>query len=77
MIRKINQPDTPYYHRHIEDVERIQQVCLKNGYAADLEDCAGIWSEYSDSYAAGWLGLDEDDDDLWRTIKNYVETYAE
>lgn len=70
-----------FNHRHLGDVVRIQQVCEQNGYEADLEACAYLWDEYSDRYAAGWLGLPEDDNDLWTEIifqasrLNYVKGF--
>lgn len=75
MIKKIKQ-NKAYQHRHQSDVERIQQVCMRNGYEADLEDCAGIWDDYSDMYAAGWLGLPDDNDELWQIIEQYVKEKA-
>lgn len=57
-----------FNHRHLGDVVRIQRVAEQNGYEADLEACAYLWDEYSDRYAAGWLGLPEDDNDLWTLV---------
>ena len=37
------------------------------------EDAAEIWEDYSDSYAAGWLILPKDDNELWQTIKHKIE----
>ena len=59
MIKKIKQ-NKAYNHRHKSDVERIQQVCMRNGYEADLEDCAGIWDDYSDMYATGYRDWETD-----------------
>ena len=73
MIRKIK--DFNFTHRWIEDVKRIQSVLLVNGYEADLKDCADLWEEYSDDMCAGWIGLPEDDEDLWMTIENRIEKY--
>jgi len=64
MIRKIIKNDD-YRHRHHSDVERLQRVILINGYEADLRSAAGIWEDYSDDYAAGWLSMPEDDKELW------------
>jgi hypothetical protein len=75
MIRKIeNKPIQT--HRHHSDVERLQRVMLQNGYEADYNDAANIWDDYSDAYAAGWLGMPEDDNELWDEIKNRVEDAA-
>lgn len=81
IFRKKTPLDNNFEHRHISDVFRIQQVCEQNGYEADLQACAYLWDEYSDSYAAGWLGMPESDDDLWSEIisqamrLNYVKGF--
>ena len=72
MIRKIIKEDD-YRHRHHHDVVRLQTVMRLNGYEADLRSAAGIWEDYSDTYAAGWMCLPEDDEDLWGAIKDSVE----
>lgn len=75
MIKKVNKNggNDNFYHRHLNDVKRIQIVCLQNGYEADLGDCADIWDDYSDMLAAGWMGLPENDEELWNIIKNEVK----
>lgn len=70
MIRK---SDSHFTHRHLDNVKRIQKVLMIYGYEANLEDCADIWDEYSESYAAGWMGLPESDSELWECIESEVE----
>lgn len=64
-------------HRHHNDVERLQRVILHNGYESDYDDAANIWEDYSDSYAAGWLYLPDDDNELWSMIEGRVEREAQ
>lgn len=64
--------DKNFTHRHLEDVKRMQRVLQANGYHADLDDCARLWDDYSDMYAAGWLGLPSDDDELLNTLINQL-----
>ena len=73
MIRKINN-DKNFQHRHLSDVERIQSCCLQHGYEADLKECADIWNNYSNMFAAGWMGLPNDDEELWNCIIPRIET---
>jgi hypothetical protein len=61
--------DSTYTHRWIEDVKRIQQVLLDNGYSSLLEDCGRLWDNYSDDMCAGWMGLLEDDEELFNILK--------
>ena len=75
MIRKIIKEDD-YRHRHHYDVVRLQTVMRLNGYEADLRSAAGIWEEISDTFAAGWMGLPKDDEDLWEAIRVQVEAQS-
>jgi HSP90 family molecular chaperone len=61
-----------FEHRHIADVKRIREVIGKYGRHVSLPTAAGIWENYSDLYAAGWLGLPDDDEELWLTIEKEV-----
>lgn len=70
-IVKINDSGI-YTHRWLLDVERIQRVLLANGYSSLLEDCGRLWDDHSDDYCAGWLGLPEDDEDLWGELQNLI-----
>lgn len=75
IFRKKTSLDQYFNHRHIGDVIRIQRVVEQNGYEADLEACAYLWEEYSDRYAAGWIGLPEDDDDLWLEVESQARYF--
>lgn len=61
---------TSFTHRHLSDVERIHEVYQKNGIPVSLDTSAQIWDTHSDNYAAGWLGLPDDDEELWYILKN-------
>ena len=64
-----------YGERHRGDCERIKVILIRKGFAnAGLNDAVQLWGEYSDSYAAGWLGLHEDDEDVYDSIKRYIRT---
>lgn len=54
--------------RHIDDCGRIVRVAAANGYPITINNAYKLWSEYSDSYAAGWLYLPEKDEDLFSRI---------
>ena len=60
----------PFTHRHINDVKRIQKVLLDNKYSISLKDAAGLWEEYSEMFAAGWLGLPDSDVRLFEYLKD-------
>ena len=73
MIRKrFGYDDREYTHRYIDEVKRIQDAIYENGYEADLKDCADIWDDYSDSLAAGWIGVPKDYEEIWRIVGSEV-----
>jgi hypothetical protein len=47
-----------------DDIEEMQRVLIANGYEASRDDLIACWTDYSDSYAAGWMGLPSNDDEL-------------
>ena len=74
-IVKINQDETSdneFSHRWIEDVKIIQQVLLDRGYSSLLEDCARLWDSYSNDMCAGWMGLPEDDIELFNILEHRI-----
>lgn len=56
-----------------EDVMRIVTVCANAGYRVAPDDAALIWEAYSESMAAGWMMLDEDDEILLNRVLAYSE----
>jgi hypothetical protein len=64
-----------YGKGHIEDCEKIKAILISKGFVnAGLNDSVWLWGEYSESYAAGWLGLPEDDEEIFDCIKRYIKT---
>lgn len=64
-----------YGERHREDCERIKAVLIAKGFInAGLNDAVWLWGEYSDSYAAGWLGLPDEDEEIYDCVKSYIRT---
>lgn len=57
---------------YAEDTKRIRDVVRAKGYQCSLEQAKALWSEYSDSMAAGWLHLPDDDDELFGCISHYI-----
>lgn len=55
------------------DVDRIVEVCKNKGYEVSRNDVVLAWQAYSDSMCAGWLILHENDDDLFHTVKTYLQ----
>lgn len=55
-----------------EDVERIKRILLERGYRATCKQCEELWEAYSDSMCAGWMYLDEDDEDVFNNIRSRI-----
>lgn len=77
IARKTMKENSNFRHRHHSDVERLRRVILENGYEVNLTSAASIWGNYSEDLAAGWMGLPEDDSELWSIIKNKVKQRAQ
>ena len=56
-----------------EDLERIQRILKERDYNATYEQCEQLWSAYSESMAAGWMGLPEDDEEVFEHISFYIK----
>lgn len=60
--------------RFKKDVERIVELVRRRAGVKISEELADkIWRAYSDTLAAGWLGLDEDDNSLMTHIEIGVD----
>jgi len=64
---------------YLKDSLRIQNVCRINGYDLLLSECQYIWSVYSGTMSAGWLGImdNETDDYLFELIKPILPIESE
>lgn len=67
-IRVIEKRDGEYY-----DCKRMVQILAERGYAATIEQARDIWSKHSETMAAGWLGLPDDDASLFMEMSPYFE----
>jgi len=51
-----------------EDTLRVQSVAMDRGVTLTLQQAEDVWLRYSESMAAGWMNLPNDDEELWETI---------
>lgn len=62
-----------YGEGHKLDAEIIKGVLIEKGFVnAGLNDAVRLWSGFSDSYAAGWLYLPEDTEEIFRCINPHI-----
>lgn len=59
--------------RHPEDARRIADAMLAAGYEVTLYDAEWMWGEYSESFAASFLGLPDDDAEIVELLRPYFE----
>jgi hypothetical protein len=61
-----------------DEVERLQTVATAHGCELDERTAERVWSEYSDTFAAGWLSMGEayTDDVLWAIIEERTKTLS-
>ncbi len=58
--------DREYEH----DVRRMAKIMAERGYSVSASNLKKAWEDYSESMAAGWMMLDEDDDLVFSTLRN-------
>lgn len=63
-------------HTFPEDVKRIVQILADRDIECGEMEANYLWAEYSDSLAAGWMALPENDDDVYGCISLGVLKYA-
>lgn len=64
----------PVPSSYMQDVGRIRKVLSKYGYLTTAAaDAFQIWTNVSESYAAGWMNLPEDDFMLFTWMQPYFE----
>lgn len=63
--------------RYPEDIIRIMKVAIDANILLTPEEADMVWTEHSNSYAAGWLGLPDDDDVLATLIERNVDQLKE
>jgi hypothetical protein len=51
-----------HFERHRGDVDRLVALAASEGVTITAQRAYRAWSRHSDSMAAGWMGLGEDDD---------------
>jgi hypothetical protein len=54
-----------------DDIKRIILICANRGYHISEADAHHAWEAHSDSYAAGWLQLDSDDQDVFDAVMDH------
>lgn len=58
--------------RHLDDIERMENVLATHGYSATRGDLDDAWSAHSETSCASWLGLPEDDDQLFQQLRGML-----
>lgn len=73
MLKKLRVKQS--YNHHFEyqnDIDRIVKIFADRGYEISHTDAVHAWEQYSDSMAAGWMSLG-DDDEVFQDAFYYFE----
>ncbi len=58
--------------RYIDDIKRIKRILIEHDYNASLTLAEMLWDRYSDSMCAGWMGLPDEDEEVFCCISPYI-----
>jgi len=73
-MKKIKIKDNNNRHfAYNRDIDRIVNIFADRGYEITRSDALKSWEMFSDSYAAGWMILDENDEDVFKNVFHYFE----
>ena len=64
--------DAPRDDDHAADVSRIVEIFFHRGYRVSPSDVRAVWQHYSDTMAAGWMDLGDDDYALFNLVFDYL-----
>jgi len=64
--------DREHMERHLDDVERLMRIAFVNGIPATREEIYEAWSAVSDTSAAGWLMLHDNDEWNWSSLSSHL-----
>lgn len=59
------------FPEYVEDTKRIVNVVMNHGIWINPLEAEQMWEEYSDTLAATWMTLPEDDSELWDILKEF------
>lgn len=68
LIFPLDDPLADYDH----DLQRMRRVLNEHGYDASRQDLYQAWLAYSESSAAGWMCLSDEDDYVVQTLMLYL-----
>lgn len=57
------------------DAVKIMRLLAGKDYEVSAQDAYEAWKEYSDVYAASWLIVPDDADEVLRSVLPYLEEY--
>jgi hypothetical protein len=65
-------PAGEHQMRHADDVARIAGICAARGVAVFRSAAYDAWCAYSETMAAGWIGLDHGDDEVFSAVSGHL-----
>jgi hypothetical protein len=65
--------DYNHHYEYQSDINRIVQVFANRGYDISYSEAYIAWRAFSDSMAANWMMLGEEDDEVFYDCFSYFE----
>lgn len=62
-----------YDSLHADEIERIVEVCRNAGFDISPRDARRAWEANSESSAANWLSLPDEDEYIVLAVRRYCE----
>jgi hypothetical protein len=59
-------------YEYPEDVERLVQAVLDNGYEIAMWEAESVWQDYSDDVDASWMILPDTSEEIWEILKPWI-----
>lgn len=66
MVHKLSNDFSRFEYPH--DVFRIVKIALEHDVVLSGHEAESAWSEHSDTMCAGWIGLPDEDTDVWFSL---------
>jgi hypothetical protein len=72
---RLIQDETDKAFAYPEDVIRLTRIVRSHGGLATPEEVDLAWSEFSESMAAGWMMLYEEDERCWLAVRDFLPSH--
>lgn len=72
-MRRIKLKKNDPHREYRDDINRIVNAMAEAGFMCTDTEAKELWEEYSDSFAAGWLGLPSTNEEIVGCVSPYFD----